>query len=47
LFSKVIEFPILHLRDRIFPPEVVADVPVVVLQSESATLVSSRVDQTT
>jgi peptidoglycan/LPS O-acetylase OafA/YrhL len=36
LFSKVIEFPVLHLRDRIFPPEVVAEVPAGVPRSESA-----------
>ena len=27
LFSKVIEIPVLHLRDRIFPPEVVTEIP--------------------
>jgi len=50
LFSKVIEFPVLHLRDRIFPPEVVAEIPVGVPRSESAAdqrLVASRVDHAT
>jgi peptidoglycan/LPS O-acetylase OafA/YrhL len=36
VFSKVIEFPVLHVRDRIFPPEVVAEVPAGVHRSESA-----------
>ena len=36
LFSKVIEFPVLHLRDRIFPPEVVAEIPAGVRSSHCA-----------
>ena len=37
VFSKIIEFPVLHLRDRIFPPEVVAEVvPTCIAQSEYA-----------
>jgi peptidoglycan/LPS O-acetylase OafA/YrhL len=50
LFSKVIEVPVLHLRDRIFPPEVVAEVPAGIPRSESAAgtrVVASRVDRTT
>jgi peptidoglycan/LPS O-acetylase OafA/YrhL len=49
LVSKAIEFPVLHLRDRIFPPVAVAEIPTgVSLKSESAVdkrLVDSRVDQ--
>jgi len=50
LFSKVIEFPVLHLRDRIFPPVAVAEIPTGVPRSESAEdkrLVVSQVDQET
>ena len=36
VFSKVIEFPVLHLRDRMFPPEVVAEVPAGVARPEPA-----------
>ena len=50
LFSKVIEFPVLHLRDRIFPPVVAPRVPAGIPRSEPAAatrLVASRVDQAT
>jgi len=50
LFSKVIEFPVLHLRDRIFPPVAVAEIPMGVPLSESAVdkrLIDSGVDQAT
>jgi peptidoglycan/LPS O-acetylase OafA/YrhL len=36
LFSKVIEFPVLRLRDRIFPPVAVVEIPAGVPRSESA-----------
>jgi peptidoglycan/LPS O-acetylase OafA/YrhL len=50
VFSRVIEFPVLHLRDRIFPPVVAPRVPAGIPRSEPAAatrLVASRVDQAT
>jgi len=49
-FSKVIEFPVLHLRDRIFPPVAVAEIPTSVPPSKSAVdkrIIESGVDQAT
>jgi peptidoglycan/LPS O-acetylase OafA/YrhL len=34
LFSRLIEFPVLHLRDRLFPPEVVPRIPIGAPQSD-------------